>query len=177
MGILSAIGSAAGGIGALGAAIYGGVKSAKYNKKASQLIEQQRNDNREWYNTRMAEDYTQRSDVQAAVKRQRELLQEQYENARRTSIVSGATDEALAQQQAAANASLSDTMTDMASQAADYKDSVEQQYRSQDAALNQQQAQTYQQQAQQTAQAAGQAVNAGVGLLQTGLSSITKTKA
>lgn len=154
-----------GGLAALGSAIYGGITSAKANNKARDLIAQQRNDNKAWYDLRMSQDYTLRTDVQAAIKRQRELLDEQYRRARATNVVAGGTDEALALQQQAANKSLSDTMTDVAAQAAAYKNNVEQQYRAQDAALNQQQVQNYQQQAAQTAQAASQGVNAGLGLV------------
>lgn len=163
-----------GGVAALGSAIYGGIKSAQANNNARRLIEQQRDDNRGWYNLRMSQDYTQRADVQAAIKRQRELLNEQYQRAKATNVVAGGTDEALALQQQAANKSVSDTMTDIAAQAANYKDNVERQYRAQDAALNQQEVQNYQQQAAQTAQAASQGVNAGLGVLGNGLA---KTKA
>ena len=163
-----------GGVAALGSAIYGGIKSAQANNNARRLIEQQRDDNRGWYNLRMSQDYTQRADVQAAIKRQRELLNEQYQRAKATNVVAGGTDEALALQQQAANKAVSDTMTDVAAQAANYKDNVEQQYRAQDAALNQQEVQNYQQQAAQTAQAASQGVNAGLGVLGNGLA---KTKA
>ena len=158
-----------GGVGAIGSAIYGAIASSEANNKARRLIQQQRNDNKRWYDVSMARDYTQRADVQAAIKRQRELLEEQYNNARKTNAVVGGTNEALAVQQAAANRSLSDAATDIAAQASNYKDSVERQYLAQDAALNQQQAQGYQQQAAATAQAAGQAVNAGLGLVGQGI--------
>ena len=168
----SAIQAGVGGTLALGSAIYGAIASSKANKKAQELIQKQRDDNQAWYNTKMAQDYTQRSDVQAAMKKQRELLEEQYSRARRTNVVAGGTDEGLALQQQAANASLSQTMTDIAANAANYKDNVESQYRSQDAALNQQQVQNYQQQAAQAAQAASQAVNAGVNMMGQGLSKL-----
>lgn len=149
----------------LASAIYGGIKSSQANNRARRLIQQQRDDNRRWYDTRMAEDYTMRTDAQAAINRQRELLNEQYDRARRTGVVSGATDEAVAMQKEAANKAVSDTTTEIASQASAYKDNVERQFRAQDAALNQQQAQSHQQQAAQTAQAASQAVNAGINLV------------
>lgn len=162
--------AAIGAIAALGSAIYGGIKSSQANKRAEELIAKQRADNKRWYDIKMAQDYTQRADVQAAIKRQREMLNEQYENARRSQAVTGATDEAVALQQQAANNSLSQTMTDVASQSSSYKDSVEQQYRAQDAALNQQQVVSNQQQAAQAAQAASQAVNAGANLVGMGVS-------
>lgn len=171
--------AAIGGVAALGSAVYGGLSSSKANEKARDLISQQRRDNRAWYNLRMSQDYTQRADVQAAIKRQRELLNEQYNQARGKNIVAGGTDEALALQQQAANQSLSQTMTDVAAQAGSYKDNVEQQYRQQDAALNQQEVQNYQQQAQQAAQAGSQGVNAGLGLMGNalGIGKINKSNA
>ena len=150
---------------ALGAAIYGGIKSGKYNRKAEELIQQQRDDNKRWFEVKNAEDYTQRSDVQAAIKRQRELLDEQYKKAKASQVVAGGTDEALALQKQAANKSLAQTTTDIASNAAAYKEGIEDQYRQQDAALNQQQVQQYQQIAAATAQAASQTVNKGLGLV------------
>ena len=164
-----------GGAAALGGAIYGSIASSNYANKARDLIAQQRADNKSWYESRKNEDYTQRADVQAAVKKQRELLEEQYKRARATNVVAGGTEESLALQKAAANKSLSDTMTEIAAQGAAYKDSLEQQYRSQDNALNQQQAQSYQQQAAQAAQAGSQMVNAGIGLVGNSLGQIKQT--
>lgn len=158
-----------GGVGALGSAIYGAITSSAANNRARRLIQQQRDDNREWYNIKQSQVYTQRADVQAAIKRQRELLDEQYNKAKAANTVAGGTDESLALQQQAANKSLSDTMTDVAAAGAAYKDSVERQYRSEDAALNQQQVQNNQQQAAQAAQAASQAVNAGISLVGQGI--------
>lgn len=166
MPILSSI---LGGVGALGSAIYGAVASSKANNRARQLIQQQRDDNKRWYDTKMNQDYTLRTDVQNAINRQRELLDEQYKRARATNVVSGGSEESVALQKEAANKALADTTADIAAAGANYKDQVEQQYRAQDAALNQQQAQSYQQQAAQTAAAASQAVNAGLGLVGQGL--------
>ena len=158
-----------GGAAALGSAIYGAVKSSKANNQARNLIQKQRDDNRRWYNTQMNKDYTLRADVQNAINRQRELLAEQYKRAKATNVVAGGSDESVALQKEAANKSLAAATADIAAAGANYKDNVEQQYRTQDNALNQQQAQSYQQQAAQTAQAASQAVNAGVGLIGTGI--------
>lgn len=159
------IGTIIGGVAALGSSIYSAVKSSLQNKKAQQLIAQQRSDNRDWYNAKMSEDYTMRSDAQAVINKQRELLNEQYRNAAATNVVSGGSDEALALQKAAANDAMAQTMSDIASEASAHKDQVEQQYRAQDAALNQQQAQTASNQAQATAAAGAQAVNAGLNLI------------
>lgn len=159
----------AGGVGALGSAIYGSIASSKLNNKARSILNQQVKDNKAWYDTRMSQDYTARADVQAAINRQRQILDEQYRNARATNVVAGGTDAQLALQKEAANRSLAQTATDIASQANAYKDRVEDQYRAQDAALKQQQAQSYQQQAAATAQAASQAVTSGLNMVGQGV--------
>lgn len=163
------VSSIIGGIGALGSAIYGAISSSKANNKARSLIAQQREDNRRWYDTKMNQDYTLRADVQRALTKQRELLDEQYDRARKTGVVSGASDASVALQKEAANKAVAEATADIAAAGAQHKDNVEAKYRAQDAALNQQQAQSYQQQAAQVAQAASQGVNAGLGLIGTGI--------
>lgn len=169
--------TAVGAVGALGSAIYGAAKSAKYNNKARAITEGMIDENNAWWNVKKNQDYTARSDVQAAITRQRQLLDEQYRNARATNVVAGGTDASLALQKEAANRSLAQTMTDVASNASDWKDSMEDKYRAQDSALKQQQAQSYQQQAQATAQAASQAVTSGLGMVGQGVNMYELDKA
>lgn len=161
---ISAIGAIAAGT-SLASAVYGAIKSANYNKKAAKLIGKQRDDNRRWYDAGMREDYTNRTDAQAVINKQRELLEAQTKRIRATNAVAGGSDESAALAQASANNATAQTMADISAQAASHKDQIEQSYRQQDAALNQQQAQILSGQGQSTAQAAGQAVNAGVNLL------------
>lgn len=166
-----------GGVASLGGAIYGAIASSKANEKARALIQEQRDDNKNWYNTEMAKDYTQRSDAQAVLNKQREFLQEQYKQARATNAVAGGTDESVALQKEAANRSMAQSMSDIAADAASHKDNVEQQFRQQDAQLAQQQAQSYQQQAQQAAQAGAQVAQAGSSLMGGGINALLKSKA
>lgn len=170
----SIVSSALGGALQLGSAIYGQVKSNQYNKKAEAELQGRRDENKQWYNQKMNEDYMMRSDVQNVLRKQRELLNEQYQKARATNIVAGGTDESLALQQQAANNTLGETMADIAANASTYKDNVEQQYRAQENNLSQQQQQIYSNQANAVAQAASQAGKAGATLLQSGLEGITK---
>ena len=156
---------AEGGIGittAIGGAIYGGVKSRKWNKKYDRLLGKMQNKNEDWNNIRQSKDDTLRVDNQAVNKKQREMLLEQAQRNRATNIVAGGTDESLALQNEGMNRSIAQTQTDMAARAAADKDEAERQYLSQDYALNQQQLQNYQQKAAATAQAASQVVNAGL---------------
>lgn len=172
----SIISSTLGGALQVGSAIYGQIKSNQYNKQAQDELQARRDENKQWYNQKMNEDYMMRSDVQNVLRKQRELLNEQYQRARATNIVAGGTDESLALQQQAANKTMGDTMADIAANASAYKDNVEQQYRAQENNLSQQQQQIYTNQAKQVAQAASQAGQAGGTLLASGLEGITKVK-
>lgn len=159
------VGAIIGAAAQVGSSIYGAIKSSQANKRAEQLLKNQRDENQKWYDQKMAEDYTQRSDVQNVLRKQRELLQEQYQRARATNLVAGGTDESLALQQAAANDAMGDTMADIAANASAYKEGVENQYRAQEATLNQQQIANEQNRAQAIANAAGQVGSAVSGLM------------
>jgi hypothetical protein len=163
------VGAILGAATQLGSSIYGAWQSSEANKRAEAMIQNQRDENKKWYDQKMAEDYTQRTDAQNILRKQRELLQEQYQRARATNVVAGGTDESLALQQQAANETMGETMADLAANASSYKEGIEQQYREKDAALNQQQAQIEQQKAQAIAQAAGQTGSAVSGLVVGGM--------
>lgn len=169
------VGAIIGAAAQIGSSIYGAVKSSQANKQAQAMIQNQRDENRAWYNQKMAEDYMQRSDVQNVLRKQRELLNEQYQRARATNIVAGGTDESLALQQQAANKTMGDTMADIAAGASAYKDSIEQQYRAKDDAINQQLIGVQQAKAQSIANAAGQVGSAVSGLV-TGIDSGSPAK-
>ena len=159
------VGAIIGAAAQVGSSIYGAIKSSQANKRAQEMIQNQRSENQRWYDAKMAEDYTQRSEVQNILRKHRDLLKEQYQRARATNIVAGGTDESLALQQQAANETMGETMANIAANASAYKDSVENQYRAQDAALNQQQIGVEQANAQSIAQAAGQVGSAVSGLM------------
>lgn len=164
------VGAIIGAAAQIGSSIYGAVKSSQAAKRAQALLQSERDANRKWYEEKMSEDYMQRADIQNILRKQKELFQKQYQRARATNIVAGGTDESLALQQEAANEAMADTMADIAAQSTAYKDSIEQQYRQQDAAYAQQQIATKQEQAQAIANAAGQ-VGSAVGGLASGLGS------
>lgn len=160
----------------LGSSIYGAVASAKQNQKAEAELKARRDENKRWYEQKMNEDYMMRSDVQNVLRKQRELLDEQYKRARATNVVAGGTDESLAMQQAAANRQVGETMANIAENASAQKDNVEAQYRAQEDSLSQQQQNIYANQANATAAAASQAATAGAGLIGTGLEIISEAK-
>jgi hypothetical protein len=163
------VGAAIGTAAQVGASIYGAIKSSQANKKAMDILKAQKDENKKWYEERMGEDYLQRADVQNVLRKQRELLGEQYKRARATNVVAGGTDESLAMQQQAANEIMGDTMGNIAAQSADYKEAVENQYRTTDAALDQQEMGIHQGQAQAIANAAGQVGKAANGLVTGGM--------
>jgi len=157
-----------GAVAATGAAIYGGIKSGKLNRQAEKILQGQKDYNEQWWNVKRNTDYTQRADVQAAIKKQRELLDEQYKRARATNVVAGGTDEALALQKQSANQALAQTATDVASRVADIKDNQEQQYLGRKANLEDQERLNLQQRSAATSAAASQVVNAGINMVGSG---------
>lgn len=170
------VGAIIGAAAQVGSSIYGAIKSSQANKRAEDMIQMQRDANRKWYDQKMSEDYMQRADVQNILRKQRELLDEQYQRARGINIVAGGTDASLALQQQAANKTMADTMADIAAGAEAYKEGIEDQYRAQDAALNQQQIGVEQAKAQSIAQAASQMGSAVSGLV-SGLDKSTSSAA
>ena len=169
---------ALGGATSLASSVIGAIKSKEANQKANDLITQRQKSNKKWYEDAMGADYLNRPDTQAILKKQRELLDEHYNRARATNVVSGGTDEALAMQKASADKTLAETMSNIAGQSAAYKDAVERQYQAQDNALNQQQVAVAQNQSAQIAQAASQGVSAGLNLMGTAMKSdLAKKKA
>lgn len=171
------VGTILGTAAQVGGAIYGAVKSSEANKKAMDLIAKQRDQNKKWYEEDMAEDYLKRPDAQNILRKQSEMLAEQYQRAKAANLVAGGTDESLAMQQQAANAAMGETMSNIAAQAASAKDAAKAQYRSQDAALNQQQAKIYQGQADAIAKAAGQMGKAASGLASGAVKGLSATDA
>lgn len=153
---------ALGGAVALGSAIYGAIQSKRENDRARRLISNQRAKNEAWYNIRMNQDYTERADAKAAINKQRELLKNGLQTARATNAVAGGTDASVAMQKLQAADSVAETTSNIAANAENYKEGVEQRYQQTDNALAQQQAQMHAQQGAAIAQAAGQGVAAGV---------------
>lgn len=156
------IGAIIGGAAALGSALIGGIASANANKRANKLLNELKKENRQWYEIERSSDYTRRSDVQAALTRQRELLDEYAARARATNAVAGGSEASIASQQQAAANSIAQTAGNIASAAAERRDEVERQYRNTNAQLTMQQIGQYRQQAGQAAQAGAQGVNAGL---------------
>ena len=150
---------------ALASAIGGAIGSANQNRQSRNLIENLRRENEEWYNMQKNQQYTQRLDFQAVMKKQKELLDEQYKNALGRKENMGGTEESVALEKKAANQTLSDTTTNAVGQAQAYQDSVDAQHRQTENALVQQEAGQHANSARSMAAAASQGVSAGLNMI------------
>ena len=146
-------------------AIGGAIASSRANKKMMQLIGDEEERNRKWYDLEMSKDWMQRPEAQNALRKVKELLKDQYQRTKATNVVAGGTDEALALQQQGANEVVGETGATIASQAAAHKDEVESQYQAKQSALNQQKMAVLQGKADNIAAAAGQMGQAVSGLM------------
>ena len=133
-----------------------------YNRET----EAQRRKIENWYNIRSNQDYTKRADVQAALTKQRELINERFNQARATNVVAGGSESALAAEKEAANKAMGDTIANIAAAGAAEQDKLDSMYLGMDNQASQNMAnagyQQNMQQAQQTAQAGSQASAAAV---------------
>lgn len=146
-GIIGGVGSAVGGI-------VGGNATRKAAQRNAKLIKEAEENAKAWYDREYNASFLDRSDAKAAINQTRELLNERYKNAEASAVVSGATDESLARQKAAANETVSDTMSNIAAQADVYKQQVRSNYENQMDQFRKEKMDVNNQRAQATAQAA-----------------------
>lgn len=116
-----------------GASIFGGIMSAKAMNSVKKSIETERKKNQDWYDRRYNEDATQRADAVQVLTQTQDMLRRNSEQAAGSAAVSGGTDESVAQAKASATKTVGDVMSNMNAQAASRKDSIEQQYMTNDA--------------------------------------------
>lgn len=119
----------------IGGAVYGGIKASQAMKKMQRQIEQQKQENTNWYNRRYNEDATQRADAVRALQKVEDSIKNRNRAAAGTQAVMGGTEESVAAAKAANNEALSQTASNIAAQADARKDAIEQQYRQEDSRL------------------------------------------
>lgn len=147
------IGGAIGaGISTIGG-IFGGISASKAMKKVRRNIEQQQKENQDWYDRRYNEDATQRADAQRMITMVNDSIKKRNKQAAGAAAVMGGSEEAVAMAKEANNQALSDTTSQIAAQAEQRKDNIEQQYLNRKADLNQQLNDLQMKKAQNTAQA------------------------
>lgn len=129
------IGAIAGAGMQVAGSIIGGAAASKAMKNVKKNLEQQRAANQNWYDRKYNEDMTQRADAQRIINMTQEAIRQRNAQSAGSAAVMGGTEESAAAARASNNAMMADTMSQVAANAAARKDAVEQQYMSQDAAL------------------------------------------
>lgn len=157
MGILGGI---IGGVGSAVAGIVGGNATLKAANRNARLLQEAENDAKAWYDKEYNANFLDRSDARATIAKTREILNERYKQAEGASAVTGATEESVARQKAAANEVLADVTSNIAERADAYKDAVRANYENQQENFLVQKMNVNNQKAQATAQAASGLANA-----------------
>lgn len=124
--------------GTLGAAgsIFGGIKASKAMKRVKENIQAQQQANQNWYDRRYNEDATQRADAQRILTQTEESIRNRNRQAAGAQAVMGGTDESVAAEKAANAKALADATSQIAVNAENRKDQIEQTYQQRDAQLN-----------------------------------------
>lgn len=130
------IGSIAGG--ALGAAgsIFGGISASKAMRRVKKNLQAQKEANQNWYDRRYNEDATQRADAQRILTQTEESIRNRNQQAAGAQAVMGGTDESTAAAKAANAQALADATSQIAVNAENRKDQIEQTYQQRDSQIN-----------------------------------------
>lgn len=130
------IGSIAGG--ALGAAgsIFGGISASKAMRRVKKNLQAQKEANQNWYDRRYNEDATQRADAQRILTQTEESIKNRNRQAAGAQAVMGGTDESTAAAKAANAQALADATSQIAVNAENRKDQIEQTYQQRDSQIN-----------------------------------------
>lgn len=124
-------------IGAAGS-IFGGISASKAMRKMKANVEAQKKANQDWFDRRYNEDATQRADAQRILTMTEESIKNRNKAAVGAQAVMDGTEESVAAAKAANNKALSDATSQIAVNAEQRKDSIEQQYQQRDADLTNQ---------------------------------------
>lgn len=135
MGLLG--GAIGAGLGAVGS-IFGGIAASKAIKNVKNNLNQQRSENKDWYDRRYNEDATQRADAQAIITRTEQAIKERNRQAAGTQAVMGGTEESTAATKAANNQAIAEATSTIAVNADRRKDAIEAQYQAKDEAIQSQ---------------------------------------
>lgn len=130
------IGSIAGG--ALGAAgsIFGGISASKAMRRVKKNLQAQKEANQNWYDRRYNEDATQRADAQRILTQTEESIRNRNRQAAGAQAVMGGTDESTAAAKATNAQALADATSQIAVNAENRKDQIEQTYQQRDSQIN-----------------------------------------
>lgn len=124
MALGSIIGGAMKAVGAIG----GGIAARRAAREQNRRLNQQLEENQDWYDRKYNEDATQRADAQRLISMTEEAIKNRNKQAASVAAVMGGSTESVAAAKAANNAALTDTVSQIAASAANRKDNIEQQY-------------------------------------------------
>lgn len=144
--------------------IYGGIKASKAAREQNRRLDELSKDNQAWFDRRYNEDATQRADAQRLITMTEESIKNRNKQAAAANAVMGGTNESLAAAKAANNQALTDTISQIAADAADRKDAIEQQYMTNKADIVSQQNAISAQKAQNITNAISGVANAAAGI-------------
>lgn len=130
------LGSLIGGAMKIGGSIFGGIKASQAMKQVEKNLNQQMQDNQNWYDRRYNEDATQRADAQRMLTMTMDAIRDRNRAAAGTQAVMGGTEESVAATKAANANALADTAAQIAVAGANRKDNVENQYLTRKGAIN-----------------------------------------
>ena len=122
----------------LASSIYGGIKASQAMKNVKANLEEQQKRNEDWYNRRYNEDVTQRADTQRLLTIAAENIKNRNRGAAGRAAVMGGSQAALAAERAANNQTLADITGNIAANADERRDRIEQQYQQRQAGLESQ---------------------------------------
>ena len=111
-------------------------------------------DAKAWYDKEYNANYLDRADARASLAATRDILADRYKAAEGSAAVTGATDESLARQKAAANEVLADVTSNLAQSAEAHKEAVRANYENQQEAYRKEKVGVNNQKANATVQAA-----------------------
>ena len=104
---------------------------------ARKMVEQEKNDNQNWYDRRFNEDATQKADAQRILSMTEESIKNRNKQAAGSQAVMGGTDESTAAAKAANNQALSDATGTISALGERQKNRVEDQYQQNKSVINQ----------------------------------------
>lgn len=130
------IGSLIGDAMKIGGTIFGGISASKAMKRVKSNLQEQKQDNKNWYDRRYNEDATQRTDAQAILSRTEESIRQRNRQTAGAMAVGGGTEESVAAAKAANNEVMADAVTGIAVNGERRKDAIENQYLERDAQID-----------------------------------------
>ena len=128
-----------GAVGALGG-LLGSAGKNDAIRRQMQLLQQQQQDNKNWYDRRYNEDATQRADAQRILQITEDRIRKRNKAAAgREAVMGGATEDTMREKEAG-NEMMANAVSQINAAGEQRKDRIEQQYRQQKSILDQQQA-------------------------------------